>query len=145
MSNFKSKYMITQEEIEEMNKDYAQICTEEAEKDRLLKLEWRKKLKGLINVSGLFKWLDEHDYWTPLEIVEIYNTDEKTSGYSSYQHVRIKDDKDKLLYMMQDEDEIRNVNHYCVWQTCGMMGDDYSGYLLFPLKNGKYFKVNYSC
>ena len=62
---------------EEMYKDYAQICTEEAEKDRLLKLEWRKKLKGLINVSGLFKSLDEHDYWMPMDIVEIYNTDEK--------------------------------------------------------------------
>lgn len=34
--------MITHEEIEEMNKEYAQICAEEAEKDRLLKLEWRK-------------------------------------------------------------------------------------------------------
>lgn len=31
-------------------------------------------------------------------------------------------DKDNLLYMKQKEDEIRNVNHYCVWQTCGMMG-----------------------
>ena len=47
------------EEIEEMNKDYAKICAEQNEKDILLKLEWRKKLKGLINVSGLFKWIDE--------------------------------------------------------------------------------------
>jgi hypothetical protein len=28
--------------------------------------------------------------------------------------------------MKQNEDEIRNVNHYCVWQTCGIIGDDYS-------------------
>lgn len=47
--------------------------------------------------------------------------------------------------MKQNENEIRNVNHYCIWQTCGIMGDDYYGYLLFPLKNGKYFKVNYAC
>ena len=52
---------VIKEILEEMNKDYAQICKEEAEKDRLLKLEFRKKLKGLINVPGLFKWLDEHD------------------------------------------------------------------------------------
>lgn len=87
----------------------------------LLKNEWRKKLKGLINVSGLFNWLDENNYWSPNDIVEIYHTDEKTSGYSSYQHVRIKDDTDKLLYMMLDENEIRGINHSCVWQTCGMM------------------------
>lgn len=128
-----------------MDKYYSKICAELAEKDKLLKLEWCKKLKGLINVSDLFKWLNEHCDWIPLDIVEIYNTDEKTSGYSSYQHIRIKDDKDKLLYMKQDEDEIQNVNHYCVWQTCGMIADGYLGYLLFPLKNGKYFKVKCIC
>lgn len=122
-----------------------QIFKEEVEKDRLLKLEWYEKLKGLIDVSSLFKWLNEHDYWEPMDIVEIYNTDEKSTGYSSYQHVRIKDDKSNLLYMKQDEDEIHNINHYCVWQTCGIMGDDYSGFLLFPLKNGRYFKISYVC
>jgi len=136
---------MTKDEINQMDSEYAKIFHEETEKVRLLKLEWKNKLKGLVNINSLFKWLDDHDYWLPIDIVEIYNIDEKQSGYSSYQHVRIKDDKDKLLYMMQNEDEIRGVTHYCVWQTCGMMGDDYSGYLLFPLKNGKYFKVSYAC
>jgi len=104
---------------------------------------WKKNLNGLINVSGLFKFLNE-EAWTPLGIVEIYETDEKTGGYRSYQHVRIKDDPKKLLYMKQNSDDIRGCDHYCVWQTCGVMDDDYSGYLLFPLKNGLYFHVSYS-
>jgi hypothetical protein len=137
--------MINQKEIEELNDYLTRIFVEEKEKDRLLKLEWRKKLIGLINVTGLFKWLDEHDYWIPIGIVEIYNTNEKESGYNSYQHVRIKDDKYNIIYVVQNCNEIRGVNIYCVWQTCSIMSDDYSGYLLFPLKNGKYFKVGYSC
>lgn len=32
------------------------------------------------------------------------------------------------------------------WQTCGMMGDDYSGYLLFPTyKDDEYFCIAYTC
>ena len=35
---------------------------------------------------------------------------------------------------------------YYVWQTTGYMGDDYSGFLLLPLLDGKRFwKVGYSC
>lgn len=120
----------------------------ELERKQEIKLKnlWKKNLKGLVNVSGLFKYLDEDNYWQPIGIVEVYETDEKTGGYSSYQHVRVKDDEnDKLLYLKQPEFDLRGVDHICVWQTCGMMGDDYSGYLLFPLKNGKYFKVSYSC
>ena len=120
-------------------------CLEIAKQEKKLKREWKNELKGLINVSGLFRHLEDMMFWQPLGIVEIYHTDEKTGGYSSYQHVRIKDDEDKLLYLLQDENEIRGINHCCVWQTCGMMGDDFSGYLLFPLKDGKYFKINYSC
>lgn len=132
-------------DFEQMQNEHALICAQEAKKDKALRTQWRKQLKGLINVSGLFNWLNEHEYWTPLEIVEIYKTDEKNSGYSNYQHVRIKNDSDNLLYIMQNEHEISGINHYCVWQTCGIMDDDYSGYLLFPLKNGKYFKINYAC
>lgn len=109
------------------------------------KKTWQKILKGLINVTGLFRHLNENDNWTPVGIVDIYDVDEKKSGYSNYQFVRIKDDEDKRLYMKQPVTEIRNVSHNCVWQTVGMMGDDYSGYLLFPLSNGKYLKVSYSC
>ena len=37
-------------------------------------------------------------------------------------------------------------DNYAVWQTCGICGDDYSGYLLFPTyKDDEYFVLWYQC
>ena len=37
-------------------------------------------------------------------------------------------------------------DNYACWQTCGMAGDDYSGFLLFPTyKDNKYFCIYYLC
>ena len=37
-------------------------------------------------------------------------------------------------------------DNYACYQTCGMFGDDYSGYLLFPTyKNDEYFCIYYTC
>ena len=37
-------------------------------------------------------------------------------------------------------------DNYAVWQTCGVCGDDYSGYLLFPTyKDNEYFVLWYQC
>ena len=42
--------------------------------------------------------------------------------------------------------EWQAVDNYAVWQTCGVCGDDYSGYLLFPTyKDNKYFVLWYQC
>lgn len=36
--------------------------------------------------------------------------------------------------------------NYGVWQTCGISGDDYSGYMLFPThKDDEYFCIYYTC
>jgi hypothetical protein len=51
-----------------------------------------------------------------------------------------------MTYEKVKETEIRGVDHYYVWQqTTSMEGDSYSGHLLFPLKDGRYFKCSYSC
>lgn len=113
--------------------------------NKKIKNKWKSNLKSLINVSGLFKFLDTHDSWCPIDIVEIIETDDTTSGYSSYQHIRILNDTNRTLYIKTNCDEIKNIDHYYVYQSCGYLGDDYSGYLLFPLKNNKYFKVSYTC
>lgn len=134
-----------EETAKNFNEDYRRLMEKERKAEKKLKNDFKKKLRGLINVTGLYKWLDENDGWSPLDIVEIKLTDEKSSGYASYQHARIVNDQGKYLYMKTDCDEIRGIDHYYVWQTVGFCGDDYSGYLLFPLKNGKYFKANYSC
>lgn len=37
-------------------------------------------------------------------------------------------------------------DNYAVWQTCGITGDDYSGYILFPTyKEDEYFCIWYRC
>ena len=37
-------------------------------------------------------------------------------------------------------------DNYACWQTCGMVGDDYSGFLLMPThKNDEYFCIYYTC
>ena len=37
-------------------------------------------------------------------------------------------------------------DNYACWHTCGMAGDDYTGYLLFPTyKENRYFCIWYSC
>ena len=37
-------------------------------------------------------------------------------------------------------------DNYAVWQTCGIMGDDYSGFLLLPCyKKNEYFCMYYNC
>lgn len=127
----------------------AEIFREIDEADQKLKAEWKEKLKGLTDVEALWKYIEEggFDSWTPIDIVEIKLTDEKSSGYSSYQHARIVGTKDKHLYMRQEikSDEPMCLTYYYIWQTVGMLGDDFSGFLLYPLNDGKFFKISYSC
>ena len=124
---------------------FEKIYNDEMLQEKKLKAEYKFKLKGLINISGLFKSLENDINWTPIGFVEIELTDEKTNGYKAYQHARIINTNDKKLYLKTDCDDIRGVDHYYVWQTVEYLEDDFSGFLLFPLNNGKYFKVSYSC
>jgi hypothetical protein len=129
--------------------------------EKQFKNRYKKLLKGKINVSGLWKHLNsDMSFWIPVGIVEIKSTDERRSGYSTYDHARVSryvvgpDDcngfckepaVDKMLYMKTSTDDVRSIDHYYVWQTTGYIEDDYSGYLLYPLKDGTYFKLYYNC
>ena len=135
-----------EDEYVETNK-LCEIFKEIDTKEKELKTEWREKLNGLIDVDGLYSWLENNDFWSPIDIVDIVETDEKSFGYQSYQHARIVNDKEDL-YLKQglyEDDNFDGVDHYYVWQTCGYCGDDYSGFLLIPLNNNRYFKVYYTC
>lgn len=117
---------------------------EECYKEDLKRLEerdsWKEKLKGLIKVKRLWKEMEEeNDNWDIEGIVEIELTEEKRSGYpNKHQCARIKDEKGYLYTDWRGEGVYG-------WQTVGMMGDDYSGYLLHPLKDGRYLKTSFSC
>jgi hypothetical protein len=139
-------------------KEFDKVIRKEKREEKRFKNYYKKLLKGKINISGLWKNLDdEMSSWTPVGIVNIKLTDEKQSGYSTYQHARVESYltgivmrnndtyKDNYLYMKTPCDDIRGVDHYYVWQRTGCCEDDYYGYLLFPLKDGMYFKISYSC
>lgn len=55
-------------------------------------------------------------------------------------YLEFEDDDTKFKAKWQAND------NYAVWQTCGVCGDDYSGYLLFPTyKDNEYFVLWYKC
>ena len=61
-------------------------------------------------------------------------------------------DNQKLLIKFKDNEghehtaEWQAADNYACWQTTGMLGDDYSGYLLFPTyDDDKYFCLYYEC
>lgn len=127
-----------------MEEQWMHEAMEDCYKEEMKRLEerdsWKKKLKGLINTKKLWKEMEEDmEGWDIEGIVEIDLTDEQRSGYcTKYQCARIKGEKG-YLYTDWGGKGVFN------WQQTGYLGDDYSGYLLHPLKDGKYLKVSYNC
>lgn len=143
---------LTQEEWENEMRDEFQKEMEAIE------AKWqqaKEDLKGLIHPK-YFVFAESHDTYFSEGIVEINETDEKQRGYSdSQRNCRIKDEEHSLLYMHntgevecfygeESEYEGEPVEYWC-WQRTGIMGDDYSGYLLLPMNDGRYWKISYSC
>jgi len=143
--------MITEEEEKEMRLDI--------ERDRQAqKQEWENAkalVKDLIHPK-YFQFIESHDSFGDQGIVEIIKTDEKQSGYpDSQRNCRVKDDTSSYLYMHTTSevesffgDELKYDGEsieYWVTQWTGYACDDYQGYLLLELSNGKYWKIRYSC
>jgi hypothetical protein len=83
-------------------------------------------------------------------IIDAFDNNEynKFKGYVKVEKF-IKDNK---LYLRFEVDDVKLTadwqpdDNYGVWQTCGVCGDDYSGYLLFPTHNDdEYFCLEYNC
>jgi|GEM_PF-2621115 len=98
-------------------------------------------VKDHINYSIDNMNLDEL-YWQHVGYVEVVETSNVNTGYPSYKFYLEKDNPKSLRYMRQDDD---GEYHNMVWQTVGCCEDDYSGFLLFPLNDGRYWKISYSC
>lgn len=78
------------------------------------------------------------------------NTHNWLEGYVKVK--KVINDKQKLLIKFTNNKgneytaEWQPADNYAVWQTCGMVGDDYSGYLLFPTyRDDEYFCIYYNC
>lgn len=97
------------------------------------------------NINYPFKLITdslEDITWNHHNYVEVIKSDYKSGMYPSYTFYKIKDDKEFIDYMRQDESDDF---HYMVYQLVGYFGDDYSGYQLFPLKDGRYWKISFNC
>lgn len=139
--------IISKEDEEEVFKEW-----EKAEEEAKKKWEQAKEEVRSLIEPKYFEFAEDHDTFYSEGIVEIVETDEKVSGYSGYRHCRIKGDG--KLYMLinstiettkEDSEFEGEPIFYWVWQTTGYMGDDYSGFLLLPLSDGRYWKIGYSC
>jgi hypothetical protein len=89
------------------------------------------------------------DKWQIIEAVA--NNDHNWfEGYVKVEKV-INDKQELLLKFTNSKGnkytaEWQPSDNYACWQTCGMAGDDYSGYLLFPTyKADEYFCIYYNC
>lgn len=116
-----------------------------AEYENTQRLEKRAQIRRIRRLVGYpFRWIGEILYdssWHPKGIVNAVSSDHKSYSYPNYTFLKILEDGH--LVMRQDE---RKKFHTLVIQwSRGMEGDSYGGFLYFPLKDGRYWKVEYSC
>lgn len=145
--------MITPEDEKEL---YREMYEEFAAFEKEQKEKWNKakeELKDLIHPK-YFAFLEDHETYQTEGVFEIEETDRKENGYEKHKHCSVKNWSDGRLFIhhettvetLEGDSEYEGEDiEYWVWQTCGYLGDDFSGYLLVPLNNGKYWMTSYSC
>lgn len=131
--------------------DYFEMMRAEQEAMEKEWFEAKESIRDIIE-EKYFIFAEEHDTYSHVGIVDIYEVVEKQWGYGNNQkNCRVEDEEHSKLYMLTtgeiyDEEQEAEISlYYWVWQTTGYCGDDYSGFLLFPLMNGKFWKIAYSC
>ncbi len=91
-------------------------------------------------------YLDGNDWWRSIGYVEVEKSDYKNCFYPSHDFY-IEKNVDKILHYMRQDDNEENTFHSLVWQQDGGYGaeDSYSGFVLFPLTDGRYWKIKFEC
>jgi hypothetical protein len=91
--------------------------------------------KAIGDKNTLIECFDENDFNV---FVGYKNVTKLIINNKLYLEFEIDDIKLKAEWQASD--------NYAVWQQCGVGGDDYSGYLLFPTyKDDEYFCLYYKC
>ena len=127
-------------EIEKtMNDAFSEMAKFEKEQERQNKKEL-EYVKSNIDYDFNFiqeilddvKW--QHDSYVEIEKID-------------YDFFIIKGDYNGMKFRKQPQfdDDNKEIFHELVWQKVGYCEDDYSGFILIPLKNQKYWKISYSC
>ena len=115
--------------------------------DDLYEMDNKRNLKFY---SEFINYLEDKCCGDNRVIIEAVNNN-TYNEFIDYVKVTKSIDKNKLILHF----EVNNVKYkaewqpsdnYGVWQTCGICGDDYSGYLLFPTyRDDEYFCMAYAC
>lgn len=127
--------------------DYLRIIKQEREKEKVLE---DAELNRLNTYKEFIHYLHDEAIGNKDSLIEYFedNSVNIFIGYKPVTKVLI----DGKLYLEFEVDntkykaEWQASDNHAVWQTCGVCGDDYSGYLLFPTyKDDEYFVLWYQC
>ena len=127
--------------------DYLRIIKQEREIEKEFK---DAELNRLITYKKFVHYLHDKAIGNIDSIIECFE-DNSVNIFIGYKPVTkiLIDGKLYLKFEVNDTKynaEWQASDNYAVWQTCGVCGDDYSGYLLFPTyKDNEYFVLWYQC
>ena len=102
--------------------------------------------------NDFMEYITENAVGDKLSLIQTVHDNEHnwSEGYVKVQK-RINERQELLLDFTTSKGDKRTAtwqpyDNYACWQTCGMVGDDYSGFLLMPThKNDEYFCIYYQC
>ena len=147
------KYMYDSLEFGEERKevdnleDYLRIIKQEREIEKDFE---DAELNRLNTYKEFTHYLHDKAIGNKDSIIECFD-DNEVNIFVGYKTVTKKLIDGKLYLEFEDKDskykaEWQASDNYAVWQTCGVCGDDYSGYLLFPThEDNNYFVLWYQC
>jgi hypothetical protein len=138
----------TKEQVEKALSEFHQTMKIEYERIAKLNEEAIEFVKKHINYDFDLMELDGIE-WKHEGYVQVEKSDYKSCFYPSHDFYKIKGDVSYSVLFGEDIDYMRQDDngefHSLVWQKTGACEDNYSGYLLFPLNNGYYWKISYWC
>ena len=138
------EYSEERKEVDNLE-DYLRIIKQEREIEKDFE---DTELKRLNTYKEFIRYLNDEAIGNKDSLIECFdgNTVNIFVGYKTVTKMLI-DGKLYLEFEVKDtkyKAEWQAIDNYAVWQTCGICGDDYSGYLLFPTyKDDEYFVLWY--
>lgn len=127
--------------------EYIKAIKFEREFDKQIENSKNERLKAY---QEFIKYLADNSIGDTKYIIEEFNncTSVRFVGYKKVTKEII--DNDLYIHFIVDETKLKAkwqpIDNYAVWQISGYLGDDYSGYMLFPTyDDNEYFCLEYKC
>ncbi len=137
--NYLKQYKIMEEnEFKSDMDELSNLMLEQEKEMKLAKEQAIQDVTGLINLDILYFFKNDLSYWEPQGIVDLIKYDKFGKPFATESNATLE-------YEYQEESEVKDIDHIYIWQNNGYSGDDYSGWMLYPLSNGKYWKIYYNC